>query len=448
MDVTVEDLSSIKKILHIQIPEEDVVSELDKAYQNLKKTAKVKGFRPGKTPRAVLERLFKKDVHAQVSGRLLQDSFVEAIKETELNIVGNPRIDPAELDAQGPYKYAATVEINPEIKDIDFKGLNLKKLLYRVNKEEIDAQLTMLQKRLARLKVIQEDRPAREGDFVLLDYEGFKDGKPFAETQKTENFTLKIGDGRISKDFDEKLINMKPGENREINAPFPEDYFNKKLANLEIAFQVTLKEIREEALPEINDDFAKQLGNYNTLDELKNAITDNLKEGYAKRVEQELNEQIFAALISQTEFEVPDSLIEYELGWILADAERSFAQYNITMEELGLTWESFSEKYRDTAEKQARRHLILNKIIEQEKLTLANEDLENGFKKMSETSNQPLEKIKDYYEQNKDKLNFFKQALLEKQAIKLIMDNSLIEEMELEASPQPDDKKDNKADSQ
>ncbi len=448
MNVTVEDLSSVKKILHIQVPEEDVVSELDKTYQSLKKTAKVKGFRPGKAPRAVLERLFKKDVHVQVSSRLLQNSFVEAIKETELNVVGNPRIDPPELDAKGLYKYDATVEINPEIKDIDFKGLTLKKLLYRVTDEEINTQLKMLQKKLAKLNLIEDERPAREGDVVLLDYEGFKDGKPFAETQKTENFTLKIGDGRILKDFDEKLIGMQPGDNREIKVHFPEDYFNKKLANLEIAFQVTLKEIREEVLPEIDDEFAKQLGDYNSLEELRNAIKDNLKEGYARRVEQELNEQVFEALIDRTEFEVPDSFIDYELGWILADAERSFAQYNMTMEEMGLTRESLSEKYRYTAEKQARRHLILNKIIEQEKLTLSDENLENGFKETSETSNQPLEQIKSYYEQNKDKLNFFKQALLEKQAIKLIIDNSTVEEMELEASPQPDDKKDNKADSQ
>lgn len=448
MGVIVEDLSSIKKVLHIQIPEEDVASELDKAYKNLKKTAKVKGFRPGKAPRAVLERLFKKDVHAQVSNILLQNSFMEAIKETELNVVGNPRIDPAELDAQGPYKYDATVEINPEIQDIDFKGLTLKKLLYQVSEKEIDTQLEMLQKNLAKVNLVENERPAREGDSVLIDYEGFKDGKPFVETQKAENFTLKIGVGRILKDFDEKLRGMKPGDNKEIKVHFPEDYFNKKLANLEIAFQVMLKEIREEVLPAIDDEFAKQLGDYNSLEELRNAIKDNLKKGYAKRVEQEIDEQIFEALIAKTEFEVPDSFIEHELEWILADAERSFAQYNMTMEEMGVTRGSLSEKYRDTAEKQARWHLILKKIVEQEKLILPDADLENGFKEMSETSNQPLEQIKDYYEQNKDKLNFFKQALLEKQATRLIIDNSLIEEKELEAAPQSDEKKDDKADTQ
>jgi len=432
MQVTVEDVSSVKKILHIEVPEDKVARELDNAYKNLKKTAKIKGFRPGKAPRSVLERLYKKDVHNNVSSKLLQDSFVEAIKETDLNIVGNPKIEPPGLDEKGPYKYDATVEIKPEIEEIDFKGLTLKKSLYRVTDQEMDAQIKMLQKNLARQNPITEDRAVRENDFVLIDYEGFKDGKPFAETQKTENFTMKIGAGHILKTFDEQLIGMKPGDNREIKVDFPEDYFNNKLANLEINFQVQLNEIREEVLPEIDDEFAKRLGQYETLDDLKNAITDNLNQGYAKRVEQELNEQIYEALIAKSEFEVPDSMVDYELEGIIEEAERSFAYHNKSMEDLGLSKEILSEKYRDTAEKKVRRHLILGKIIEQEDMTLTDQELEDGFKEMAQTFNQPLEDIKNYYKQNEDKIEFFKHTLLEKQAIKLIIESSTIEEVEPE----------------
>ena len=432
MQVTVEDVSSVKKILHIEIPEDKVVRELDNAYKNLKKTAKIKGFRPGKAPRSVLERLYKKDVHIDVSSKLLQDSFVEAIKETDLKIVGNPKIDPPGLDEKGPYKYDATVEIKPEIEEIDFKGLTLKKNLYRVTDQEMDAQVAMLQKNLAQQKPITEDRAAQKDDFVLVDYEGFKDGKPFAETQKTENFTMKIGTGHIIKTFDEQLIGMKPGDNREIKVNFPEDYFNDKLANLEINFQVTLLEIREEVLPEIDNEFAKRLGQYETFDDLKNAITDNLDQGYAKRVEQEMNEQIFEALIAKSEFEVPDSMVDYELEGIIEEAERSFAYHNKSMEELGLSKEILSEKYRDTAEKKVKRHLILGKIIEQEDMTLTDQELEDGYKEMSQSFNQPLEDIKNYYKQNEDKIEFFKHTLLEKNAVKLIIKSSTIEEVEPE----------------
>ncbi len=432
MQITVEDLSSVKKILHIEIPEDKVIGELDKAYNDLKKTAKIKGFRPGKAPRSVLERLFKKKVHADVSSSLIQNSFVDAIKEKDLKIVGSPKIDPPELDGKTSYKYDATVEIKPEIKEIDFKGLSLKKTLYQVSDEEIDTQLKMLQKNLAQKKIVEEDRPVQEGDFALIDYEGFKDGKPFAETQKTENFMLKIGDGSILKEFDEKLIGMKPGDNSEIKVIFPEDYYNNKLSKIEIKFKVTLREIREEVLPEIDDEFAKKLGTYKTLDELKKAITDNLTQGYAKRAEQELNEQIFTALIAKTDFEIPDSMVDYELENIIADAERSFVYHNTSMEQLGLTREKLSEKYRDTAEKQVRRQLILGKIIEQQNLTLSDEDMEDGFKEMAKTYNRPLEEINDHYKQNNDKVEFFKHALLEKHAIKLIIEKSNIEDVKPE----------------
>jgi trigger factor len=430
MKVTVEDVSSVKKIMNVEIPEETVVRELNDAYKNLKKTAKIKGFRPGKAPRSVLEQLFKKDVHNDVSSKLIQDSFIEAIKEADLDIVTKPEIDPPGLDEKGPYTYAVTVEVKPKIEDIDFKNLSLKKILYHATDEEMDAQLKMLQKNLAKQNPIAEDRGVRENDFVLMDYEGFKNDKPFAETQKTENHTMKVGKGDILKEFDDQLIGMKRGDNREIKVKFPEDYHNAKLANQEITFQVTLHEIREEVLPEIDDEFAKNFGQYETLDNLKEAITKNLEEGYLKRAEQEMNEQIFKNLISKTKFELPDSMVDYELERIIEEVERTLAYHNKSMEDQGLSREMLSEQHRELAEKKVRRHLILDKIVEQEKMTLSDEELETAFNDMAQGFKQPVEEIKKYYSQNKDTLELFKQTLLEKQAIDLIIKNSIIEEVE------------------
>jgi trigger factor len=430
MKVTVEDVSSVKKIMNVEIPEETVVRELNDAYKNLKKTAKIKGFRPGKAPRSVLEQLFKKDVHNDVSSKLIQDSFIEAIKEADLDIVAKPEIDPPGLDEKGPYRYAVTVEVKPKIEDIDFKNLSLKKILYHATDEEMDAQLKMLQKNLAKQNPITQDRGVRENDFVLMDYEGFKNGKPFAEIQKTENHTMKVGKGHILKEFDDQLIGMKTGDNREIKVKFPEDYHNAKLANQEITFQVRLNEIREEVLPEIDDEFAKNFGQYETLDNLKEAITKNLEEGYLKRAEQEMNEQIFKNLISKTEFELPDSMVDYELERIIEEVERTLAYHNKSMEDQGLSREMLLEQHRELAEKKVRRHLILDKIVEQEKMTLSDEELETAFNDMAQGFKQPVEEIKKYYSQNKDTLELFKQTLLEKQAIDLIIKNSIIEEVE------------------
>jgi trigger factor len=430
MQVSVEDVNSVKKTLHIEIPEEEVTAELDKAYNALKKNAKVKGFRPGKVPRSALERLFKKDVHADVTSKLIQSSFIDAIKQTDLKIVGNPQVDPPELQATGSYKYDATVEITPEIEKIDYSGLNLKRSNYAVSDEEINAQLKMLQKNFARQEKITEVRAAREGDFVIIDFEGFKDGQPYAETAKTENFTLKIGEGQVLKDFDDQLVGMQPGDKKEFNITFPDDYHNTKLARAEISFQVTLNDITEEILPPLDDALAKKAGQYENLDELKKVITDNLEQGYAKRIEQELHEQIFKELIGRSDFEVPDAMVEMELEGIVEEAIRSFSYRNITLEEMGLTRESIAEKYRDVAFKQVKRHLLLGKMIDQESLEVSDDELEAALNEMAENFKQPVEEIKKYYDQNQDKIEYFKHTLLEKKAIKLIIESSKIEDVE------------------
>ena len=432
MQVNLENVSTVKKVLHIEVSEEDVIKELDSAYKELKKTAKVKGFRPGKVPRPGLERMFKKEVHSDVTGRLIQNSFVDAIKEIDLNFIGEPAIDPTELETKGPYKYDATVEIKPELDEIDFKGLSLTKTLYKYSDAEIEGQLNMLQKNLTQLKNIEDDRPAQEGDSAMVDYEGFKDEKPLEDLGKTENHVMKIGAGTLTKEFDDNIIGMKAGEEKSFSVKFPEDYYKEKIANLEVDFKVTLKEIKEEILPEIDDEFAKDLGPFENLDAVKEEIAKNLTQGYDKRIEQEMNEQIFETLISRHDFELPEVMVKYELEGILEETERTYAQNNLTMEMLGQTRELLSEKYRETAEKQVQRHIILGKIVEQEELKISDEELGESYKEMSEAFSQPVEEIKKFYMQNPDRIQFLKHTLLEKNAIALIIKNSDITEKEPE----------------
>ncbi|MCF8067812.1 MAG: trigger factor [Desulfobacterales bacterium] len=437
MQVTIEDLSAVKKLLHIEVPEENITLEIDKAYKKLKKTATVKGFRPGKAPRSVLERIYKNDVEGDVISKVIQESFFAAIQEKELKLIGRPGIEPPELEANAPYKFSATIEVAPELEDVDFKGLKLKKTVYKVTSKEEDAQLKMLQKNLAKQEPVKEDRAVEDGDYVLVDYEGYKDGEAFEETSKTENFSMKIGEGRVSKELDDGIIGMKKEEEKEIIVKFPEDYFNKSLADTEINFKVKLNEIREEVLPEINDEFAKNFGKFENIEDLKKEITKNLEEGYEKRTEQEVHEQIFKLLLEK-DFEVPDAMIEYELDNIMAEAERSFAYRNMSMEDLGLTRESIGEKYRETAENQVKRQVLLSKLIEQEKLEVSDEELEIGMKDLADKMNYPLEEIKKHYKQDKNKLEHLKQSLLERQALKMILESADIEEVKAEEKSEED----------
>jgi trigger factor len=333
------------------------------------------------------------------------------------------------------------VEVYPELQTFNLDGFSLKKTLYRATDEEVDAQLQMLRHNLARMVPLAEERPVAVGDYVLVDYEGMKDGKPFVETQRTENFSMKIGDGLIHADVDAGLIGLNAGDSAEVSVKFADDHFNEKLAGRDITFHLTLKEIREQQIPEIDDEMAKRLGQFESLAALKAKINENLSMGYSKRQEQELNEQVFKALIEQQAFEVPESMVNNELENIMAEAKQKFAYHNTSMEELGLDDDGLREKYHETAVNQVRRHMILGKIISQEGLEVSDEALENGYQEMADSFNQPVDVIKQFYAQNPERVDVFKHAILEKQAIKLIIDKSSIEEVEPELEPPAEDDK-------
>jgi len=432
MEATITDINSVKKKIQIEIPQTDVAKAVDAAYLELKKNAKVKGFRPGKTPRAVLERMFNKDVQADVANTLIQNSFLEAVKQHSLAFIGTPDIDPPALDPAAPYIYDIALEVKPELAPINFNGVQLKKTLYKMSEAEVDKQIELLQKQLAEFKPIDEVRAVADGDFAVIDYEGFKDGLPFAQTQKTENYTLKIGRKMITEDFDREVTGIMPGEQKTFPITFPEDYHNKDLAGIAVSFTVTLKEIRKEVIPVADDDFAKKMGPFQTLEDLKDAIRKNLQQGYDKRSQQEIQEQIFEKLLTEN-FELPETLVKYELDGIIEDTEMRFSQSNMTLDQLGLSREKLEEEYRDVAEKQVRRHLFLSKIIEQENMELTDDQLNEEYASFAQAVGQPIDFIKTYYKSNPDKLDGFKHALLEKKVFDLIIEKAVIEEVEPEA---------------
>lgn len=430
MQVTIEDISTVKKTLRVEIPREEVAREIDRAFDEVRRTARVKGFRPGKTPRSVLERMFKKEIHEDVTARLLERSFIDAVRERDLRVVGRPRFDASALDPGSPLVYAATVEVAPPIGEVPLRGLKLKRTRYRVSEAEVEAHLRGLQKRLARLEPLPAPRPAAEGDVLRIDYEGFQDGRPCPDAPRTENFTLKLGGGRVLPAFEAGLTGMQAGESREFPVAFPSDYENRQLAGREITFRVTLQEIRTEVLPPIDDELARRIGPYASLDELRAKIVAQLEEGYRKRIEQELQEQAFRQLLERVSFEVPEALVEAELEGILEEAERSFQARNTTLEEAGLNRETIAATYRETAVRQVKRHLLLGRIIEQEKLELPPGKLEEAMQEIADRLQQPVSVVQTYYRENPEKLEALRHALLEKEAAALIVQSGEIEDVD------------------
>ncbi|MCD6138666.1 MAG: trigger factor [Deltaproteobacteria bacterium] len=430
MKVEVENVNTVKKVLHVEIPEEDVSRELEKAYRALKKNAKIKGFRPGKVPRSILERRFKKDVYTDVSGQLIQNCFFDALREAKLDPVCEPTINRPDIQEGKPYRYSATVEVRPSIGNLKLKGLKLKQEVHTVTDNEIEAQLKILQKRQAQLKTIDENRSVKNGDFVLIDYEGFRNNKPFAPAGKTENFLLQVGAGQVLEDFDQQLLGMEPGTTKEFPVRFPDDYYNKDLAGFQVIFKVSLKEIKEEILPEIDDEFAKDLGEYQTLAELKEAIRKDIQNKYDAQSKYQLGQRIVDALIDQCDFELPEGLVQQELSAMVRNAREAMAYKGIPLKQSGLRENELRKKYRPLAERRVREHFLLQKVCEQEEITLTDEILDAAYKELAADIGQPVEAIKRFHQAHADAYEAFRERTLEDQAIKWIIENNTIERIE------------------
>ncbi len=293
---------------------------------------------------------------------------------------------------------------------------------------------------MAEQKDIDPPRPAAPDDIAVISFSGTDGGAPSDTFPQRDDYRLKIGSGGISKSFDEQIAGMTPGQTKEFDIDFPDDFADPQVAGKTIHFIVTLSALKEEILPELDDELAKQAGPYETLDELVGVIRNHLQSGYDKRSEQELSEQVFEALLSKCEFNVPESMIKFEMDQIIEEIERTYSAYNMSLENTGQTRESLTEKYRDTAEKQAKRHVLLNKIIDQEKLDITDEELEAGFAEVAASVQQPVDMVKQFYRSNQPQLDVLKYSLLEKKAMKMIIDCGQMEEVEPEKSG--DDKTD------
>jgi trigger factor len=399
MKTNVEEISSIKKKVDIEIPGDQVTREIDSFYEDLKKKAKIKGFRPGKAPRSILERHFKDYVKAEVIQKLIQDTYPTALSETNLHAVSDPLIDPGVFESGKPFIYSATFEIKPEIKVEGYLGLNIEATKEEAKDEEVEERLKGLQNLHAQLKTISEARPIQTGDYAIIDYNAKMDGKPLEEG-KAIDFAVEVGSGRFIPALEEKLVGLRPDEEKEIEISFPEDYGFSKWAGKTIPFHVKIKEIKEKVLPLLDDEFAKDLGDYSSLEDLKTRLKSNIEKEKELALEQKLKDQIVDQLLQATPFEIPESLEEEQVKAMVSDFKLRLSTQGLDLEKIGLTEEKLREDYREMAKKQVRTFLILEKISGQEGMTVSDEEAEERLREISERVHQKFEVMKGYYEKN------------------------------------------------
>ena len=399
MKASVEEISSIKKKVSVEIPEDQIAKEVDSFYKDLGKKAKIKGFRPGKVPRNILERYFKDYVKAEVVQKLIQDTYPQALSEKDLQPVSPPTIDPGEFEHGKSFQYSVVIEVKPDIKLEGYTGLKIEGKKEEVKDEEIEERLKALQNLHANLKTISDVRPIQAGDYVIIDYEASLDGKPL-EGGKAIDFTVEVGSGQFIPAFEEKLIGVKPEGESDIEVSFPEDYGYQKWAGKTISFHVKIKEIKEKILPPLDDEFAKDLGDYSSFEELKTKLRGEIEKEKELALERRLKDQMVDQLLAANPFEVPESLVEEQTKALVSDTKLRLAAQGLELKNLGLTEDKLQGDYKTMAEKQVRTFLILEKIAGQEGISVTDEEANDRLREISERMHQKFDVVRRYYEKN------------------------------------------------
>jgi trigger factor len=428
MKVQMEDVSPVEKKLSFEIPREVVSQEVESAYRTLNHNVKLKGFRPGKVPRSILERYYKNQVSEEVQTKLISDSYVKAVDENKLFPVSEPAVLDRQFAEGKEFKYTVSIEIKPGVSVPEYKGLETEREKVAVSEADVEARLRELQERHAQLKPIPAQRPVQEKDFVLFDFEGTLDGKPL-EGWKVNDHLVEVGRKMLVGDLDFHLVGLVPQEEKDVALTLPENYGRKELAGKQIQVHLKIKEIKEKVLPAIDDDFAKDVGDHPTLADLKSRLFQTLEEQRKARADQAAKDKLITRLIEKTPFDLPKSMIERQLDALMGRAEWRLANQGVRIDPQDPERQKIREGFRPAAEKEVRSMLILEKIAETEKITVGDDELGGRLENMARELNQRPEALRSLY-QREDRLEDLRAQLREEKTLDFLLSQAKVAEID------------------
>jgi len=418
----VEDLSEVKRRLHIVVPQARVAQEVDQAYRDLAKRVKVKGFRPGKIPRSVLQLYYRKQVEQEVSDTLVRRSLGEALKEKSLEAVGlnwPESLPPVVTGAD--FLFSVEVEVPPQFTVENYRGLTLEDpgVPVREEMEEmVDARVEEIRQSNAMLQPLTEPRGLEEGDFAILSYQAYFAGQPVAEG-KAEQTYLEVGTGKFNLDFERQLLGLTPGAESRSVVNLPSDFFNPLLAGKVVEFQVTLHDVKTKVVPELDDALAQSLGgNFQSLADLREAVREDIIKDKERERQRRLEQQALDQLLAAHSFEVPPSLIRQEQDNIVREQLERMEQHGLNL--AGMDVEKMLETYRPLAERRVRVGLLLERLASQENLTVDDAELAAELQQRSDQSGRPLEEIRKIYEE-RNLLGLLRRQLRDEKVVKFIL---------------------------
>ena len=424
MNVQVENLEKNMAKLTVEVPAEELEKALQAAYMKEKNKISVPGFRKGKVPRQMIEKMYGAAIfYEEAANILIQDNYAQAMEESGADIVSRPVIDVVQIEAGKPFIFTAEVAVRPEVKLGKYKGVQVTKVDTTVTDEEVDNAVEAERQKNARMVTVT-DRAAANGDTAVIDYEGSVDGVPF-EGGKAENHSLELGSHSFIDTFEDQIVGHNAGDEFDVNVTFPTEYHAAELAGKPAVFKVKLHEIKVKELPELNDEFAQDVSEFDTLDEYKADVRKHLeveKENEAKRTKED---EAIAKIIEKSEMEIPEAMIETQCENMVNDFAQRIAQSGLTMEQYmqfsGMTLDKLKEQVRPEAEMRIKSSLVLEQIAKDENIEISDEEVDAEIERMAAQYGMEADKLKEYMGESEK--TSMKRDLAVTKAVDLIMEN-------------------------
>ena len=428
MSLQVENMEKNMAKLTIEVSAEELEKAIQGAYLKQRNKISVPGFRKGKVPRQMIEKMYGAEIfYEDAANALIPTAYGKAYDECELDIVSQPKVEVVQLEKGKPFIFTAEVAVKPEVTLGEYKGLSVDKVSNRVTAKEIDAKLEEEQKKNARTVVV-EDRAVQDGDEVVLDFEGFVDGVAF-EGGKGENYPLTIGSGSFIPGFEEQLIGAEAEKEVEVNVTFPEEYHSDDLAGKAAVFKCTVHEIKAKELPELDDEFAAEVSEFDTLDAYKADIKAKIKEQKIADGNRKKEDQAVEKAVANATMEIPEAMIDTQVNQMAQDFAQRIQQQGLSMEQYfqftGMTAESMMEELRPQAVKRIETRLVLEAIAKAENIEITDERIDEELAKMAEAYKMEVEKLKEFMGENEKEQ--MKMDLAVQDAVTFLVDNAVEE---------------------
>lgn len=419
-----EDISPVKKRLHVDVLPEIVNHAREKAVQEVQKKAQLPGFRPGKVPRKIVEEKFLHELQKFTIENVVDETLLKTLQGQNIRPISRPEIEPGMWQPSGGFSYQATFEVMPEvpIDEKDYLGLKLEKEEIKVAPEEVEQELARLQQTMTQLEPFPKETPLTHGLVALIDYEGKADGRSF-KGNAAKDLTVELGVGGLLKEFEAGLAGTKAGEEKTISFHYPKDYFNKELAGKKGEFKVKIKSVRKKSVPKLDDEFAKDVGNFKTLADLRKNCEERI--GHVKELQQtdHLYNQIIKQLVEKKKFEIPSALVMSELNHLINELARDLQEQGQDIRKLDA--KEVVGRLQPNAEFRVRNFLILNKIAELSKMDVTDQELEKRLEGVARQAGRPLPEIKGHYEKNR-LIGALKTRMLHEKALEIVLKEAKI----------------------